>query len=174
MPVNTEEIEQTARQMSPIVLLILGIAAVVVGLFFWLGGLKFKKILLPATGLIAGGTIGLFAFQKGVMAILISVVFCVILGIVLEIIFERKLGTKGILSRLVIALLFSAAGTVIIFTGMIVLLIYKGGDPLGEIEGRRLFYAAVFAGMTIFGMVMQSILCRRQERGLEDIKRKEG
>jgi lysylphosphatidylglycerol synthetase-like protein (DUF2156 family) len=173
MLANGENIEHAAGQIGPIMLLILGLATVLAGLFFWLGGLRFKKILLPATGLIAGGAIGLFAFSKGIAVILISIAFCVILGIILEIMSERILSRKAVFGRVMIALLFSAAGTAIIFSGMIGLLIYKGADPLGEVSGRSGFYAAVFAGMTIFGTIVQSVLCRKTQRGMENMQKEE-
>ncbi len=173
MVANSENIAESAGQTGPIILLILALATVLAGLFFWLGGLRFKKVLLPATGLIAGGAIGLFAFSKGLWVVLISIAFCVVLGIMLEIMSERILSRKAFFSRVLIAFLFSAAGAAIIFSGMIGLLIYKGADPLGAITERSGFFAAVFAGMIIFGTIVQTILCRKTKSGTEQI-RKEG
>jgi hypothetical protein len=64
------------------------------------------------------------------------------------------------LGRLMVALGCSGMGTVMIFAGMICLLLYKGSAPLTYIYGRSSFFAAVFFGMVVAGVVVQMILCR--------------
>lgn len=61
-------------------------------------------------------------------------------------------------SRLYITVFSSLIGSAIIFTGMIILLFYKGSRPINYIAERPLFYAMVFAAMIIFGTVTQLIL----------------
>lgn len=58
------------------------------------------------------------------------------------------------------ALCFSVLGTILIFAGMIVLLLYKGAAPVGRISSRPLIYGGIFAAMALFGTVEQLLLCR--------------
>jgi len=67
--------------------------------------------------------------------------------------------------RLTAALCFSALGTMLIFFGMMLLLLYKGSSPVGYLGERPLLYAGVFAGMTVFGTIEQLVLCRRPQAG---------
>lgn len=64
--------------------------------------------------------------------------------------------------RLASALCCSALGTVLIFGGMILLLLYKGAEPISAICLRGQFYLCVFAGMIAFGTVEQWLVCRRR------------
>jgi len=52
--------QKAAEQFSPILLIAPGIAAVLAGLFIWLGGLGFTKLLAGLTGAIAGIICGFF------------------------------------------------------------------------------------------------------------------
>ncbi len=58
------------------------------------------------------------------------------------------------------ALCCSALGTVLIFAGMILLLLYKGAEPISAICQRGYFYLCVFVGMIVFGTVEQMLVCR--------------
>ncbi|UCC22593.1 MAG: hypothetical protein JSW23_00525, partial [Planctomycetota bacterium] len=58
------------------------------------------------------------------------------------------------------ALCCSALGTVLIFAGMILLLLYKGAEPISAICERGHFYLCVFAGMIVFGTVEQMLVCQ--------------
>jgi hypothetical protein len=62
------------------------------------------------------------------------------------------------LSRFTSALCFATLGTVFIFAGMILLLLYKAAMPLSGIGNKQSFYAAVFLAMTGFGTVEQLLL----------------
>jgi len=55
-------------------------------------------------------------------------------------------------------------GTVLIFTGMVLLLIFKGAKPLSAISGKPVFYGAVFIAMVGFGSVEQLLLCRGERK----------
>ncbi len=65
--------------------------------------------------------------------------------------------------RLIAALCFSALGTMLIFFGMTLLLIYKGSSPAGHLNDRSMVYAGIFAGMIAFGTIEQLVLCRRPQ-----------
>jgi hypothetical protein len=63
--------------------------------------------------------------------------------------------------HLTAALCFSTLGTMLIFFGMTLLLLYKGSSPVGLVNDRPIVYAGVFAGMIAFGTIEQMVLCRR-------------
>jgi hypothetical protein len=58
----------------------------------------------------------------------------------------------------------AALGTISIFAGMILLLLYKGSAPLGSIERNVPFYTVVFLAMTAFGAAEQLVLCQRNSK----------
>ena len=61
--------------------------------------------------------------------------------------------------RLTSALCCATLGTLLVFAGMILLLLYKGAEPISSISRRTLFYAAVFIAMIAFGTTEQLLLC---------------
>ncbi len=69
------------------------------------------------------------------------------------------------------ALSFSALGTMLIFFGMTLLLLYKGSSPAGQLNNEPMVYAGVFAGMVIFGTIEQMVLCRRPQTGQVEKKK---
>ena len=201
-----ERFESLARSCSPVALVAGGLAAVVLGLFVWLGGLGFKKPLVMITGMVAG-VISAYTFVGlKLPAIAISAVVGAVVAIALEKIFVALLAAalaavagfvvlgavyktdfaQGIkhaacqtpvhcwiivgalvlisvmagfyLRRLVSALCCAAVGTVTVFAGMILLLVYKGADPVGHISSKPSFYSSVFAVMTGFGTFEQLLL----------------
>ena len=58
------------------------------------------------------------------------------------------------------ALYFSAAGSMLVFAGMILLLLHKGVMPVSQICRRPSAYAGLFAAMVVFGTAEQLLLCR--------------
>ena len=61
--------------------------------------------------------------------------------------------------RLTSALCYATLGTMLVFAGMILLLSYKGSEPISYINRNRSFYAMVFAAMAAFGTIEQLLLC---------------
>ena len=57
-----QSFEQACGRLSPLVLIGPGIAAVVIGLFLWLGGVGFRKWLLGIAGGLTGALVGFFVF----------------------------------------------------------------------------------------------------------------
>jgi len=55
-------------------------------------------------------------------------------------------------------------GTMFIFAGMILLLLYKGSAPISAIFHKAPVYATVFAAMAAFGAVVQLVFCRQGKR----------
>ena len=68
--------------------------------------------------------------------------------------------------RLTSALCCATLGTLLIFAGMILLLLYKGAAPISRIYSRTPFYAAVFVAMVALGTMGQLLLCQRAEEKL--------
>ena len=228
-------------QLSPVVLVGPGLVCVIAGLFVWLGGLGFRKILVAVIGAVTGGICGFFAIGHNI----VSAGFTAILASALAMLFERIFitiltaslaaafafavlagsylensqqetatslyGTTNQNSALNIresakkmkallidsaqkmkhaclqmpfyiwamiavlmliclivgfslwhlasALCCSAIGTVLIFTGMILLLFNKGSNPVTIISSRSSFYAGVFTAMMVFGTTEQLLFC---------------
>jgi len=200
--------EQTARSFSPVVSVTLGLAAVTVGLFVWLGGLGFRRLLVALVGAVAGAIVGSFIacrnlisatasaavaaalaliFEQMFISILAAASVAVVTFVILAGIYKADLsdGLKHACSqmplyswpiiaavaaifiaggfyfwRLTSALCCAAIGTMLVFAGMILLLLYKGAAPVGYISSRGLFFAAVFVAMTAFGTVEQLLFCQ--------------
>jgi len=63
------------------------------------------------------------------------------------------------LPEVVGAVAFSISGTCMIFTGMILLLLYKGAKPAGYIYKNSNFFMIVFLGMVVFGLLCELLIC---------------
>jgi hypothetical protein len=68
------------------------------------------------------------------------------------------------LRRFISALCCAVIGTMLIFTGMISLVLYKGSLPISIIRIKFLYYAAVFGFMVVFGTFVQLLLCPSLEK----------
>lgn len=74
-----------AVRLSPVVLVGPGLAVVIIGLFIWLGGLGFRKLLVAVAGAICGGICGFFAIGQNI----VSAAFAAALAVALAMVFER-------------------------------------------------------------------------------------
>lgn len=81
------QLEQTAVWFEPAVLIVPGIAAVLFGLFVWLGGLGFRRVLVAIAGAVSGGTCGYFISGQNVMPAVVSAGVAMVVAIILERIF---------------------------------------------------------------------------------------
>ena len=228
----TQNFEQIAARFSPIVLIGPGLAAVLLGLFVWLGGLGFRRVLAAVVGAVSGGICVSFIAGRNIILAVVSTALATVIAIIFEKIFitilaatlaavlgfavlarpyieepataipinqdeisnrAETLGgrqtveiikayiadfsTKIIVAsavifivggfflwRLTSALCCAALGTLLVFAGMILLLLYKGAAPISGIYNRTSFYAAVFIAMTAFGTTMQLSLIQRREK----------
>jgi hypothetical protein len=66
--------------------------------------------------------------------------------------------------RFTSALFFSVTGTMVIFLGMILLLLYKGTEPVSYVRGKPLIFAAVLVVMAAFGTIIQLLLCKDSKK----------
>jgi hypothetical protein len=66
--------------------------------------------------------------------------------------------------RLTSALLLSVTGTMAAFFGVLLMLIYKGAEPVGYVRGKPLIFAATFVVMAAFGTIAQLLLCKKSKK----------
>jgi hypothetical protein len=199
----TRKLERIGAGSDPKILIAVAIAAVLVGLFLWLGGLGLRRVLVVVIGAIGGSICGFF-FVRGNP---IHIAIIALIGSVLASIFEKESitilavalaamaafvvlcdiykinladGLKEAGSalpthawiiiavpavamiiggfyawRLISALCCSFTGTLLVFSGMVLLLFKKGSAPIEGISERPAFYAVVFGGMIAFGTLVQ-------------------
>ena len=78
--------------------------------------------------------------------------------------------------RVFISVIFAIIGAGLIFTGMIILLFYKGSEPITYIAERLYFYSLIFGAMAAFGAFVQLLLSppRPQTIRVDDTNRKDG
>jgi hypothetical protein len=76
--------------------------------------------------------------------------------------------------QFIAALTCSVFGTGIIFTGMILLLLYKGAQPITHIYGKANVYNTVVLAMAVFGSAVQLLLCSARDRKLAIKRRGDG
>jgi hypothetical protein len=201
-----QNFEQSATQYDPIILLVPGIATVLLGLFVWLGGLNFRKVLVAFVGASVGGVVGFFVSGRNLLAAIASAAAGALVAFVIEKIFitllsailaaavtitllvnpnvKKAVNFKQLLMqlqpynwllvaaaaiiliiagfflwRLTSAWFYAILGTLLIFAGMILLLLYKGAMPISRITDNQPFYAAVFVAMAAFGTIVQLLFC---------------
>jgi len=80
-------LERTAAGFSPTVAVTIGLVAVTVGLFVWLGGLGFRKLLVAIVGAVAGGFCGFFVAHRNLPSAISSAAVAVVLALIFEHIF---------------------------------------------------------------------------------------
>jgi hypothetical protein len=66
--------------------------------------------------------------------------------------------------RFTSALFFSVLGTMVAFFGMLLMLIYKGTEPVGYVYGKPLIFTVVFVVMAAFGTIVQLRLCKKSKK----------
>lgn len=147
--------ERSAANFVPALLVGPGLACVVTGLFLWLGGLGFRKIFIALTATGYGGFAGFLISGRNGLIIIGSAVGAAIAALVMQKVFE----TDSVIWKVISALCCAAMGTLFVFAGMILLLLYKGSLPVSTIGDKQSFYAGVFGVMIVFGAIVQLVLC---------------
>jgi hypothetical protein len=79
-----QNFEQTAVQLNPIVLIGPGLAAVLVGLFIWLGGLGFRRLLVAVAGAVSGGICAFFIVGRNIRVAIILAGAAAVIAIIFE------------------------------------------------------------------------------------------
>lgn len=245
MPESLQDFERVAASFSPLVLVGLGLAAVLAGLFLWVGGLSFRKILAAILGAVSGVICGFFIIKQNIAALALAAIAAIV-AVILERFFitvlavslatafaltilacpyiersgaaialnHNEVPEQGLtisasgslkiikiytgdfidklkqacpkmpvynwliiaalvvifmlaglyLYRLASAFCCAALGTIFIFAGMILLLLYKTSAPISHICHRSSVYLAVFIAMITFGTVEQILICKSPKR----------
>ncbi len=60
--------ERTSGRINPVILIAPGVIVVIAGLFVWLGGLGFRKVLSAVLGALIGWVVGFFIIGKSIIA----------------------------------------------------------------------------------------------------------
>jgi len=246
MVVILKSFEDVATKLSPIILVLPGLTAMALGLFLWLGGLGFRRLLLAVVGVLTGVFCALCVVGENLAAMALAGLAVAFLAVIFQRFFAavvlgalagagaflmvawsslglqqgtvanglssgdvgqtlsvaesldtvrlyavdmtdaaRRAGAQlvashwaivataafalslvGLLFRQLGAVLVgSILGTVMIFTGLVLLLMFKGAGPITQIEARTPFFGLVFLAMVLFGTLEQWVLCRRVEKG---------
>ena len=66
--------------------------------------------------------------------------------------------------RCTTALFFSVLGTMVVFLSMILLLSYKGAEPISHLRSKPLISAVVFLALAAFGTIIQLLLCKSSKK----------
>jgi len=82
-----QDFEQAAARFAPLVLIVPGLAAVIIGLFVWLGGLGFRRLMVALLGAIAGGLCGFFLIGRNLGATVVSAGLAALIAIIFEKVF---------------------------------------------------------------------------------------
>lgn len=80
-----QNFEQMARNLRPAVLVALGLAFTIAGLFVWLGGLGLRKLLVVVVGAAGGAVCGFCIAGQNIMPVILSIG----LGVVIAMVFEK-------------------------------------------------------------------------------------
>ncbi len=158
-----KELEASAAQIKPILLIGPGTVAVIVGIIIWLAGSSFRKISFAIIGLTAGALLGYFSTGKSIN----HAIGFAAAGAITFTIIALLLSGGSIMPRLLSALILSVIGTAMIFAGMVMLLLYKGSQPVSYIIQKQYFFAAIFAIMAGFGLFEQLLLCKQAKKSLK-------
>jgi hypothetical protein len=68
------------------------------------------------------------------------------------------------LPRFTVSAVFSVLGTGLIFIGMLVVLLYKGAQPISHVYERAALYNTVILVMIVFGTAVELLLCSRKNK----------
>jgi hypothetical protein len=100
-----ENIEHSAAWLSPLLLVGLGLIVVLIGLFIWLGGLGFKKLLIAVAGVVIGIVCGFVLIGLNVIAAAVLAAIFVFVAITFERVFITVLAAilTGVICFAVVA-----------------------------------------------------------------------
>jgi len=82
-----QNFERAAAAFSPTVTVTIGLVTVTVGLFIWLGGLGFRKLLVAIVGAVTGGFCGFFVAHRNLTSAISSAAVVAVLALIFEHIF---------------------------------------------------------------------------------------
>jgi hypothetical protein len=158
----TNYIQYATENLSHQAILSTAIICTFTGLVIWLAGLSLARLTTAAIG----GFVACFAtylfFTQNVELLALATVTGIALGLVAEVLLSHSLGYTTFGYNLSIAFITALSGSALVLTGMTLLLLFKGAEPLKHINMNHKFYTTVFAVMIVFGTFEQLILCKRK------------
>ena len=161
-----EAIEKVTAHFENTELIGYGIAMTFPGLVIWLAGLGMGRIAAAATGGLLGFVCG--CILMGQTSLMLGA--CALVGLVVILIVEQLMvtitGYNSFINNLLSSVFYSCCGTAFIFLGIILLLTYKGADPMGHISKRQSFYTTLLFAMVVFGTIEQLIFCPKAKEQL--------
>ncbi len=82
-----QNFEQAAAGFAPVVLIVPGLLALIVGLFIWLGGLGFRRTLFALVGAISGAICGFFIISRSIISAAVSTGLTALIAIIFQKVF---------------------------------------------------------------------------------------
>ena len=82
-----QHFEQMVARFGPVVLIAPGLAAVLVGLFVWLAGLEFRRVVAAVAGAISGGICGFLIIGQNIVSALFFAAVAAVIATMFEKIF---------------------------------------------------------------------------------------
>jgi len=79
-----QNFEQVATRFAPLTLIVPGLAAIIVGLFIWLGGLGLRRLLIVLAGAITGGICGFFLSSRNIITVTVAAGLAALIAIIFE------------------------------------------------------------------------------------------
>jgi len=79
-----QNFEQVTARLAPLTLIVPGLAAIIVGLFVWLGGLGFRRLLVALVGAISGGVCGFFLISRNIITATVAAGLAALIAIIFE------------------------------------------------------------------------------------------
>jgi hypothetical protein len=158
----TNYIEFATENLTRHAILSTAIICTFTGLVIWLAGLSLARLTTAAVG----GFVACFAtylfFTQNIEVLALATVTGIALGLVTEVLLSHSLGCTTFGYNLSIAFMTALSGSALVLTGITLLLLFKGAEPLKHINMNRKFYTTVFFAMIVFGTFEQLIFCKRK------------
>jgi hypothetical protein len=86
-------------------------------------------------------------------------------NILISVVAGMAVATAGyFMPQLIVAVTCSALGTTIIFFGMILLLLFKGVQPITHIHAKANLFGTAILAMVVFGSAVQLLLCSARDK----------
>jgi hypothetical protein len=83
--------EETAAGFEPLVLIVPGLLAVLVGLFIWIGGFGIRKVLVAVIGAVSGWACGFSIAGGHIILVVVLAVVAAVVAVIFEDVFMRIL-----------------------------------------------------------------------------------
>lgn len=162
----TSRIAEVTANLDEPLLAGAGIGLVLPGLTIWLAGLGMGRISTAAVGFIAGFVLGHYITHRIDLMLWLWPLGGAVVMLAIEYLLSRLLGFGSFAYNLALSIFFAMTGTAMLFFGMILLLIYKGAEPLDLVINREQMFLVIILAMIAFATVEQMTLCSKVQKNL--------